>query len=266
MEIIYVTQDIVYCLELTGVLSSGFQQWRTFRGSNFQTGRMDSDGDYLDDQTESFYDTDPLLNDTDNDLLEDWDEIYYYQTDPTAEDTDDDTVTDGDEILIYFTDPLDPNDHPVLDSDYDGLLDTDEAIYGTDPNNPDTDYDLLKDGEEINTYGTNPLEDDTDNDLLEDGEEILGIYSPFNPGANATGYVHTNATNIDSDYDTFIDSLEIIMNTNPNDPLSFPEPETITQNNTVTITVETGIIFTSVVITSAIGLTIVVLLLRKRRK
>ena len=275
MEIVFSNAVYCYCLNLTGVSSSGPQEWTMFRGSMFNTGQMDSDGDFIDDQTELFYGTNSLNNDTDNDQLEDWDEIYYYQTDPTDEDTDGDTVTDGDEVLIYSTDPLDPDDHPVFDSDNDGLLDDEELIYGTDPNNPDTDYDLLMDGEEIYTYGTDPTKDDTDNDFLEDGEEIKGIFSPFNPGANATGYVHTNATNIDSDSDTFSDSLEIIMNSDPNDALSVPivspptdtitpPPETITQNQTITVTA--GIVLGSVVLVVAFSLTISVIVYRRRRK
>ncbi|MHA1442079.1 MAG: FG-GAP-like repeat-containing protein, partial [Candidatus Heimdallarchaeota archaeon] len=264
-----------YCINLTDVSSSGLQEWTMFRGSIFHSGQMDSDGDYIDDQTELYYDVNPLNNDTDYDQLEDWDEIYYYQTDPSNEDTDGDTVTDGDEVLIYFTDPLDPNDHPILDSDNDGLLDDVEILLGTDPNNPDTDYDLLTDGDEVLIYFTDPTKDDTDNDFLEDGEEIKGIFSPFNPGANATGYVHTNATNIDSDSDTFSDTLEIIMNSNPNDPLSLPfvspppetitlPPETITHNQTITITA--GIILGSVVLLVAFSLTVTVIVYRRRRK
>ncbi len=43
-----------------------------------------------------------------------------------------------------------------LDSDKDGLLDTQEALYGTDKNNPDTDGDGFKDGDEVKN-GYNPL-------------------------------------------------------------------------------------------------------------
>ena len=116
-------------------------------------------------------------------------------------------------------------------------------------------------------HNTDPFDKDTDDDFLGDYLEIMGIYSPSNPGANASGYVHTNPTNPDSDGDTYIDSVEINMNSNPNDPLSFPEQTiTITQNETITVTVETGIIFSSIIITTIIGITVLVLLLRKRRK
>ncbi|KKQ54021.1 MAG: hypothetical protein US74_C0054G0003 [Parcubacteria group bacterium GW2011_GWA2_38_13] len=43
----------------------------------------------------------------------------------------------------------------ALDSDNDALSDTDEAIYGTDPSNPDSDGDGYRDGDEVNG-GYNP--------------------------------------------------------------------------------------------------------------
>ena len=60
-----------------------------------------------------------------------------------------------------------------LDSDGDGLLDSQEADLGTDPFNPDTDGDGLSDGEEVNLYRTDPLNPDTDWDGLKDGAEVL---------------------------------------------------------------------------------------------
>ena len=42
-----------------------------------------------------------------------------------------------------------------IDSDNDGLTDSEELIYGTDPNNPDTDGDSFKDGDEVKN-GYNP--------------------------------------------------------------------------------------------------------------
>ena len=60
-----------------------------------------------------------------------------------------------------------------LDSDGDGLTDTQEADIGTDPFNPDTDGDGLSDGEEVNLYRTDPLNPDSDWDGLKDGAEVL---------------------------------------------------------------------------------------------
>jgi hypothetical protein len=59
-----------------------------------------------------------------------------------------------------------------IDQDGDSLLDYEELALGTNPSNPDSDNDGLKDGEEVITYGTNPLLADTDGDGAPDGVEV----------------------------------------------------------------------------------------------
>lgn len=66
-------------------------------------------------------------------------------------------------------DPIEP---PAdVDTDGDGLFDSDEDTMGLNPNASDTDEDGLGDGEEIG-LGTDPLEADSDNDGYLDGDEI----------------------------------------------------------------------------------------------
>lgn len=60
------------------------------------------------------------------------------------------------------------------DVDHDGLKDAEEAVWGTDPYNPDTDGDGFLDGEEI-ASGHNPLY--ADNDSLSQQKEFLGLNS-----------------------------------------------------------------------------------------
>lgn len=67
------------------------------------------------------------------------------------------------------------------DADGDGLSDVDEAKYGTDPNNPDTDNDGLTDGEEIHEYKTDPKKADTDNGGINDGIEVKNGANPLDP-------------------------------------------------------------------------------------
>lgn len=81
------------------------------------------------------------------------------------------------------------------DMDKDGLTYCREEQIGTDPNNPDTDGDGLKDGPEVEQYKTNPLNKDTDGDSLNDGDEVMK-YS-------------TNPLNKDSDSDELTDGDEI---------------------------------------------------------
>ena len=73
---------------------------------------------------------DPLL-DSDGDGLPDWFEILM-GTDPNNPDTDGDGLTDFQEVFIYHTNPVNP------DTDGDGFTDGQEALFGSDPLNPDS--------------------------------------------------------------------------------------------------------------------------------
>jgi hypothetical protein len=109
-------------------------------------------------------------------------------------DTDGDGLQDTEEADLYLTDPNDP------DTDNDNLFDGEEIlIVGTDPLSSDTDADLLTDGEEVLTYGTDPVNVDTDNDGVTDGEEVLGLF-PY-----CSGFYQTNPLNWDTDGDYYGD-------------------------------------------------------------
>ncbi|MBE6825190.1 MAG: VWA domain-containing protein [Ruminococcaceae bacterium] len=116
---------------------------------------IDTDQEGLLDDLEKVYGTDINKQDTDNDGLSDYLEVFSFGTDPTLEDTDNNGVTDGDE-----------------DFDCDALTNALEIKFDTDPFVDDTDKDDLTDGEEINKYHTDPLEMDTDADGVSDGKEI----------------------------------------------------------------------------------------------
>ena len=58
---------------------------------------------------------------------------------------------------------------------------------GTDPLDPDTDFDELEDGAEV-ALGTDPFNPDTDGDGLEDGDEVFFFLTdPFNPDTDGDG-------------------------------------------------------------------------------
>lgn len=82
------------------------------------------------------------------------------------------------------------------DDDGDRLTNAEERRLGTNPGNPDSDGDGLKDGEEVRRYRTNPLNPDTDGDGLSDGDEV------FRYG--------TDPTKADTDGDGLTDYDEII--------------------------------------------------------
>ncbi len=118
---------------------------------------LDTDGDNAGDGYEvNTLQTNPKNDDTDGDGLKDGDESGH-GTSPLEYDSDGDLLADGWEVKYGF-DPtdsnvfsVDPNGNNVyLDCDWDGLDDFEEVIYGTNPNNNDTDGDGVKDGDEVN--------------------------------------------------------------------------------------------------------------------
>jgi len=100
-------------------------------------------------------------------------------------------------VRTNFTNPKNP------DTDGDGLKDGEEVTtYKTDPIKTDTDSDGLTDGDEVLNYKTEPIVKDTDSDKLADGAEVIDI--------------HTDPLIPDTDGDKLIDGDEIqIHKTDP---------------------------------------------------
>lgn len=86
--------------------------------------------------------------------------------------------------VVALTPAVPPSEPATVsvDTDQDGLLDSEEALAGTNPLKADTDGDCLSDTEEIRTYKTNPLAPDTDGDTFTDGGEVKAGYDPNGPG------------------------------------------------------------------------------------
>ncbi len=124
--------------------------------------------------------TDPDNDDFDGDTISNLDEVSYYNSDPLDADTDNDGFDDGYESW-WGTDPNNP------DSDNDGLSDGDEYwIYGTYPNSADSDGDGLVDGIEVNQTNTLPTNADTDGDGMNDGFEVTYLLNPLVSGDAAS--------------------------------------------------------------------------------
>ena len=116
-------------------------------------------------------------------------------------------VDDG--RLTSLPDTLVIEVEPGADDDNDGLNNTLELRFDTDPNNADTDNDGLLDGEEVKKYRTDPNTADSDADSLSDYDEV-NTYK-------------TNPNNEDSDGDGWSDYMEVTeLNSNPNSRLSTP--------------------------------------------
>lgn len=136
-------------------------------------------------------------------------------------DDDGDGLINADESNIYGTDPNNP------DTDGDGLSDGIEAFSNTDALDTDTDDDTLTDGEEINTYLTNPLLPDTDCDGLIDGDEVnIWGSSPLSLDTDEDGLsdndevtLYTDPNDADTDDDGIDDGTEVnIINSDPSNP------------------------------------------------
>src|SRR3990170_5697058 len=118
------------------------------------------------------------------------------------------------------------SDRGNTDDDMDGLIQKEEKLLGTDPNNPDTDGDGLKDGEEVNKYKADPLKTDTDGDGLGDGDEVMKYKTdPLKADTDGDGLkdgdevlkYKTDPLNPDTDGDGLKDGEEV--NTYKTDPL-----------------------------------------------
>lgn len=105
------------------------------------------------------------------------------------------------------------------DDDKDGLLTSYEEKIGTDPENPDTDGDGLKDGDEVKKYSTNPLSKDSDNDELNDYDEVIKYMTyPTNPDTDGDGLkdgqevltYKTDPKLVDTDNDGLNDYAEVM--------------------------------------------------------
>lgn len=84
----------------------------------------------------------------------------------------------GKEFLVAIGQTTNPIDN--ADTDGDGLINSWEKSYGSDPSKPDSDSDGVSDSMEHET-GTHPARADSDGDGASDGEELRAGTDPRNP-------------------------------------------------------------------------------------
>ncbi len=147
-------------------------------------GVADFDSDGLSDLQEQQFGTDPTLEDTDGDGLEDFEEFDEHNTDPLVADSDGDGLSDGDEVNVHLTDPLD------TDSDADGYDDGREVALGTDPNDgtytPETDRIANSEAEFSGEQGLNNWSYGYRNYTTDGGGEDYNPSSGFIPFAGGS--------------------------------------------------------------------------------
>jgi len=171
----------------------------------------DSDNDGLSDGNEITLGTDPNDPDTDGDGIKDGEEdrnqngvIDEGETDPThpgGYDTDEDGLNDFDEIFVYGTDPLNE------DSDNDEVPDYEEVMeWSTDPNDLDSDNDGISDRNEIKGVEyTNQVPGKKKN--IDQWNDNLGL--PTSCAYGVTIKITTNPNSFDTDRDWLSDGLEL---------------------------------------------------------
>jgi len=161
-------------------------EWEMTHFGNLDQGADDNpDFDGLINMDEYTHHSDPNDPDTDDDGLQDGDEVHLYGTDPADDDTDDDGLDDGDEVALG-TEPLD------WDSDDDGMADGWEVAHGLNPLADDAAAD--PDGDGLDNLGehaahTDPHNEDTDSDGFSDGEEVAANSNPLDPYSFPVGWL-----------------------------------------------------------------------------
>ena len=156
---------------------------------------VDTDGDGLSDDLETFLGTDPNDQDSDDDGLLDGDEHN-----PSSD-------TDGDGLI----NPLD------VDSDNDALFDGTEE--GQDCNHPDTDTTLghCRPDADSGATETFSLVADSDGGGESDGSEDCNLDGAVNGSETDPGNPADDNTNVDTDGDGLSDCLEVTIGSDPND-------------------------------------------------
>ena len=175
---------------------------------------MDSDNDTLTDYQEVMvFNTQPDHPDTDNDTIDDWTEVWVYDSNPRSNDTDGDGLYDWEESFtdVYPYGPWPPSNWSI------GMGTEHDPAVGDPP--PEPVYPGYSPAGEASTpkfitaqslYGTDGLNPDTDNDWLPDGAEVHFYHtSPTNDDSDGDGYKDT--WEFDSDYDGLADGVEFKM-------------------------------------------------------
>ena len=176
------------------------------------------------------FNTSPVLQDTDNDTLIDYQEVCVFNTNPASNDTDMDGLDDWHEIWVYNTSAL------YNDTDGDGLLDSEETLYELYPYGswPPTDWNVGMTSENETAeaglgiaslssyetaqvsvpgvYASSAVDPDSDDDNLPDGAEVQFYHTdPVNDDSDGDGI--KDGMEFDTDFDGLQDGLEFALGT-----------------------------------------------------
>lgn len=133
-------------------------------------------------------------NDSDEDGILDGIEIWYSKTNPNNSDSDGDGLNDYIECFYLCTNPNMKNDD--IDTDKDGLNDSDEVINGTHPYLKDTDFDGYIDEEDMEPLKYN-VNSGKEIDYTE--ERVIGLFDKVNTWIDENGNVYQYIYNFIND-------------------------------------------------------------------
>ncbi|GAA0399536.1 hypothetical protein GCM10009133_05420 [Cocleimonas flava] len=216
-------------------------------GANIET-PLDSDLDGIIDAIDAVDDTD-TDNDTISDVLE-----KKLGSKPEKADSDNDGINDNEEIGKNINNPLDTDSDGVLnindkDDDNDKLITRYEITIGTNPLSNDTDSDGLKDNEEVrspegnelqDTDGDkliNPVDPDDDNDGISTAQELRHGTDPLKTDTDGDGksdaeeYGSNFDQPVDLDGNGIIDALQA-LETNKESIVKKDEPKLVQDEST----------------------------------
>jgi hypothetical protein len=175
--------------------------------------QLDTDHDGIGDACDSDKDNDGISNAADNCPLVANANQNDYDGDGLGDvcdpDADNDGLLNSEETNSNWLDADTDNDNYTDYEEYwhNGVAGYQQPPYvnrDTNPNNPDTDYDGLLDGDEVHLYGTDPLKADTNGNGIDDGHEdfdgdgIINILDPFPFVANAPDGDINNSGSVDA--------------------------------------------------------------------
>lgn len=182
-----------------------------------------------------------------------------YSIEIIAEDLEGNPLTDG---IWNFTTVL-----PPADSDFDGMPDSWEVLYGLNPSTNDAGLDLDEDGvSNLGEYNngfnsTDPTDYDTDDDNIPDGWEYKYYLNPLDPSDAIQDPDGDDYTNFEEYLG--LDGVEGGGDsTNPNDPNIYPGSESTKKDDEM----DDWILYLTVVIVLIIILVILILSLRYYNK
>ncbi|MDD5172896.1 MAG: hypothetical protein PHG59_02000 [Patescibacteria group bacterium] len=111
--------------------------------------------------------------------------FFFFKKSGMTRETEIETLIEEQGAFVTTTPAVTEISKEDIDTDNDGLTDSEEQELGTDQEDFDTDDDGLSDKEEVRIYLTDPWDQDSDGDGIKDGEEVRQNKNPNNSDPEA---------------------------------------------------------------------------------